>query len=149
MRVKLIIAAVALVVVYLAAEVMYEPKPVVRSLPAYWSITGQVPWGTVARHEDGQIPVVLWFPVRDGYCFDAVFSEALRDSLATVHASTVAIDYNMFSDLWGRPRRHTVKAVSGMPVDRFWLDSGMIEAPGDNGTASATTNCEDLLANKK
>lgn len=149
MRAKLIIAAIALVGIFLTADVLYEGKPVVRSLPAYWSITGQVPWGTAARRENGEVPVVLWVPVRDGYCFDAVFSKDLRDSLAAVRATTVAVDYNLFSDLWGRPRRHTVKAVSGMPVDRFGLDSAMILAPGENGTASAATNCDDRLANKK
>jgi hypothetical protein len=146
-RVKLAIAAIALVVgVYLAADVMYERKPVVRSFPAHWSITGQVPWGTAARHENGDIPVVLWHPVRGGYCYDAVFSEDLRDRLATLRASTVAVDYSLFSDLWARPRRHTVKTVSGVPVDRFGLDSGMIEAPGENETANVATSCEDLLA---
>jgi len=148
-RVKLIIAVIVLVGICLAADVLYERQPVVRSLPAYWSITGQLPWGTAARRENGEIPVVLWAPVRGGYCFDAVFSKDLRDSLATVRATTVAVDYNLFSDLWGRPRRHTVKTVSGMPVDRFGLDSAMILAPGENGTASAATNCDDRLAHKQ
>lgn len=148
MRLKLTIAAFTLIAAYLIADLVYERRPVVRSLSAHWSITGDVPWGEAARHEDGEIPVVLWLPVRGGYCFDAVFSQDLRNRLAVVQASTVEVDYSLFSNLWGRPLRHTVRAVNGIQVDRFGSDGGMILDPGNDGAAGMTTDCEAWFANQ-
>ena len=87
--------------------------------------------------------------MQSGYCYDAVFSKELRDHLTTMRTSTVAVEYNVFADLWGRARRRTVKGVGGMRVDRFGLDSGIMLVPRDGNAAGLTTDCDGWLANNK
>jgi hypothetical protein len=55
-------------------------------------------------------------PVPGGYATTRYILKELRERLATLHATTVDVDYNVFSD-FGWPCRYTVRAVSGIPVD--------------------------------
>ncbi len=146
MRFKLTVAGIALVVGCVVVCFRYVGNAAIRSLPAYWSMTGKTPWGTAERDETGRIPVVLWRAVPGGYCYDSVFSDNLRKRLADVQAATLVVDYNVFSD-FGKPRRHSVRAVSGIPVnDRTRQDSGMMETAGADRTRRPATDCQTLLA---
>lgn len=147
MRIKLAVAGVILAVICVAVCLRYVDKTAIRSLPAYWSMTGEAPWGTAARDETGRIPVVFWQPTAGGYYYDAVFSDDLRKRLGALQATTVVVDYRVFSD-FGRPRRRTIRAVNGIPVDNSSRqDSGMMEEPQNNRSRKPAADCEERLAN--
>jgi hypothetical protein len=148
-RLKLTVAGIALAVGCVVVYFRYVDKAAVCSLPAYWSMTGETPWGSAERYETGRVPVVLWRAVPGGYCYDSVFSDDLRKRSADVQATTVVVDYNVFS-YFGKPRRHAVRAVGGMPVDRrSRQDSGMMEAPHSDRSMEPATDCEAQLLNNK
>jgi len=114
-------------------------KLTVYARPESWSVSGEVPWGEATRSVNDEVPVVLWRAIRGGYCYDAVFSEALRRRLSTSHASLVVVDYNVFTD-FGRPFRHTVRAVDGIRLDdKARQDGGMTEVSDLDGPEE---NCE-------
>jgi hypothetical protein len=141
---KVIVAGAVLAVIGLIVDLAFIGKMATHSFPVHWSITGQTPWGTAQRDETTGVPVVLWSPVRGGYCYEAVFSTDLRDRLAARHTPTVVVDYNVFSD-FGRPRRHTVRAVDGITVDeKSRQDSGMMETSRDHSSAEPP-DCEARL----
>lgn len=142
-------AGVAVGLICLTVRFLSMDRPVVRSFRAHWSINGEVPWGTTERDKDGGFTVVVWHPVQGGYCYDAVFSKDLRNRLANLHAATVDVDYNLFSN-FGRPRRHTVKSVDGISVDaRSNQESGMMEEPNQDRSGPIRTDCESWLANNE
>jgi hypothetical protein len=148
-RAKLIVPVDVIEASCLAVVFVCVNRLGLRSLRAHWSTTGEAPWGTAERDENGGVPVVLWLPVPGGYCYDAVFSTDLRERLGASHAAIVVVDCNVFSD-FGRPRRHTVKAVSGIPVDdRSRQDSGMMETPRDGRSKGIPTDCDSFLANSR
>ena len=150
MRVKLIVAGVAIAIICLTVDYKCVDKLVIDSLRAHWSTSGEAPWGTAERDENGSVPVVLWLPVPGRYCYDAVFSKELRERLAALHATTVDVDYNVLSD-FGWPRRYTVRAVSGIPVDdHSRQDAGLMLdlEPPDDGSRGVETDCTRWLANR-
>jgi hypothetical protein len=77
-QLKPFVVSLILVLIAFSLDRLFTRKVAVVAFSMNWSANGVAPWGDVERDEKGELPVVIYRKLDEGYCYDAVFSSALK-----------------------------------------------------------------------
>jgi hypothetical protein len=127
----------SLVLTAFVVDRLFTNKIEVRSYSMSWTANGTTPWGRVERNEKGELPVVIYRVVHQGYCFDAMFSSELASILTATNKPAVAVDYNVFKD-FGHVRGYNVRDVDGMVFNDGNRSVRSEDSPGYGGRSGAS-----------
>lgn len=111
-----VVVSVVFVVVAFASDRLFTNKLSVRTYHMDVGIDAKVPWhvnGAEWSTGSASPTVVLYRRVADGYCYDAFWSEELRNRLASRNARTATVEYSIVSD-FGHERRYDLRSVDGL-----------------------------------
>jgi hypothetical protein len=135
-----IFVSVAIILVSFVVEREFTNKLEIRSVEMSWSVDGKTPWASETQLDSkGLTPVIVYAKVDGGYCYDAVFSEALKQKLLQVGQSKIAVEYNEFKD-FGRERGYNVRSIAGI---RFNDDHRSLVADGEEYGGTSLEPVED------
>ena len=121
---------------------LFTNKIAVHAYSMSWSANGAVPWGQAETDDQGSAPVVIFRHVKEGYCYDAIFSPEPKTRLVAANKATILVEYNTFSD-FGRERSYNIRSVDGMIFNEG--DKTIRSAEGYGGTIldpSGSASCE-------
>jgi hypothetical protein len=141
---KILPAVISFVVVlcFFAVDRLFTNKIAVHAYSMSWSANGVVPWGDAEADDQGSAPVVIFRRVKEGYCYDAIFSPELKTRLVAANKPTIIVEYNTFSD-FGRERSYNIRSVDGMIFNAG--DKTIHSTEGYGGTIldpSGSASCE-------
>ncbi|QHN03170.1 hypothetical protein FTO74_07150 [Granulicella sp. WH15] len=101
-----------------AVDRIFTNRPHIRTLTMDWTADGSTPWtDPIPKGPNGDIPVLIFTVVPNGYCYDAVFSDELRKHLLSLKKNSIRVDYNEFTT-FGKPTgTYNIHAVEGLVLN--------------------------------
>ena len=111
--------AIVSILVCVAVDRAFTNKVTLRTLTMDYTLDGTTPWGDPAVPDPttNTFPVLIYTAVGGSYCYDAIFSEALRQHLQTLNKPTVQVQYSEFSNFGKSTGHYNIHSVDGMVLN--------------------------------
>jgi hypothetical protein len=115
---KALVTSAICILIAFGVDRTFTNRVHLRTLTMDWTADGTTPWGDPPNPgPNGQSPVLIYTAVPNGYCYDALFSEALRAHLMSLHKNSIKVVYNEFTT-FGTPSGYNIQSVEGMVVNK-------------------------------
>ena len=110
--------AAVCILVCVAVDRAFTNKVTLRTLTMDYTLDGTTPWGDPAVPDPATntFPVLIYTAVHGSYCYDTIFSEALKQHLQSLNKPTIHVEYNEFTN-FGKPAGYNIHAVEGMVLN--------------------------------
>jgi hypothetical protein len=109
-----LIVSICFILVGFWVDRTFTQKIKVRAYDMHWSVDGQVPWGNSGPLEQNGKPLVVVYRNLDGgYCYDALYSTELKQTLLKDAPPTVRVEYDLFIN-FGKETGYNIRSVDGV-----------------------------------
>ena len=122
-RIPVLVCMLLLISTWFLLNWRFSRVIAVRRYDMQWNLDGEAPWGgrivdyadkPLPMTENGEALVSIWRPVADGFCWNALYSNEVRDRLQRSGNGTTVVEYNSITD-FGNWAGATLKSVAGVP----------------------------------